>query len=400
MKELTKENILNYKKIKEVKELITEKQILQIENVCRFYNNVTIGNRVINLYGFILNGVQDRWVGRLRIIQRKLKKDVLSEFANKIRYGCNWEKKRDELKNKVKMNLEKFIELYGEEEGKKSWELRNERTKSYGEKYMVARYGEEEGKKKWEKTLSSKIATMQERKKIKPYRNGRTLKEYQNRFGEEEGNKRWMDRNKRQSYLYSREYFNEKCGEEGDAKWREYKKNMNKTSRQSFINRYGEVEGIKKYNQFVDKMKFTNTIEYFNLKYGEEGLQKYQDLILSKIKPFDKKWSKVSQELFWEISKNIDIEKCYFGELNDEYKFYIHQEWGKIIMVDFKYGNKIIEFDGDFWHSSDRQKNIDKMRDEYLIGKGYDIFRVKEGEYYKNKQLVVEQCLTFLKNEK
>ena len=398
------EQFLNYKKIKDVKGLITEKQLYEINKVFFYYDSQTIKNRLTNIRDFIINGVETHWLGRLRIITRKLKNDIISEYSCKIRYGDNWELKRNELKDKVRMDKNNFINKYGEEEGTRRWEERNKKTISYGLNPAIMRYGEEEGTRRWEDTLRRKINTMLETKKIRPYRNGRTLPEYQQRFGIETGFKLWDERNKRQSNQLSLSGFIEKYGEEvGKKQWEEYTKSMCKTTLKSFIERHGDELGKKRYEIFINRIKYTNSEKYYIEKYGEvDGKIKYKEFFLSKISQFKDKYSKVSQDLFWNIYDGIvekDNEKCYFYELNSEYTFFVWNNDIKIINVDFKMGNKIIEFDGDYWHSKEEQIKIDKMRDDYLIKKGYIVKRVKEKEYKLNKECVINECLKFLNNK-
>ena len=68
-----------------------------------------------------------------------------------------------------------------------------------------------------------------------------------------------------------------------------------------------------------------------------------------------------------------------------------------IINIDFMYGDKVIEFDGDYWHSTENQKEKDRLRDEYLISNGYQVLRIKESEYKKDKEKIINECLLFLK---
>lgn len=191
--------------------------------------------------------------------------------------------------------------------------------------------------------------------------------------------------------------------EAGEKQWEEYTKSMCKTTLKSFIERHGDELGKKRYEIFINRIKYTNSEKYYIEKYGEvDGKIKYKELVLSKMAQFKDKYSKVSQDLFWNIYDGIiekDNEKCYFYELNDEYTFFVWNNDIKIINVDFKMGNKIIEFDGDYLHSKEEQIKIDKMRDDYLIKKGYIVKRVKEKEYKLNKECVINECLKFLNNK-
>lgn len=395
---ITYERFITYKKIKDLVHLINDKQKTQIEKLSDVYDTQSIKNRLDSIRQFILCGVDEHWLGRLRLIQRKLKTDAISVYACKVRYGDKWNVKRNELIEQVKGSEENYVRRFGEEEGKRRWEeFKN--LKTYGLEYMVERYGEEEGKKRWEKALSQKVNTMAERKKIQPYRNGRTLFELQNKHGIKEGYDRWVEMCEKVGYCQTLEFYIERYGEEDGTKRYEQRCLLRDTnSLKSHIRRYGEEEGTKRYEEFVKKVKIRSSKEYIILTKGEDY---YKELVKKKLNYFDKSYSKVSQELFWLIYEKLEkTEKCYFAELNEEFSFYIWENNMTIINVDFKLGNNIIEFDGEYWHSRPEQIKKDKERDEYLIKKGYNLLRVKERDYYKDKEKVVEQCIKFLNDGK
>jgi hypothetical protein len=148
-------------------------------------------------------------------------------------------------------------------------------------------------------------------------------------------------------------------------------KSIKVNSSKWFINKYGKEIGIAKHSEYIDK-KINNIL---NLK--------------------DKKVSKISQELFWEIYKNLDDKKmCYFYELNKEI---LLREGNQIFFPDFVYKNKIIEYDGIFWHD----KTKDKIRNKFYNEQGYKVLVVTSDEFNKNKKdtKIIKKCLTFLKNE-
>ena len=66
----------------------------------------------------------------------------------------------------------------------------------------------------------------------------------------------------------------------------------------------------------------------------------------------------------------------YFGQKNISKQFKLNRK-----VYDFKLGNKIlIEYDGEYWHSTDKAKENDKIKDEIAIKEGYTLFRIKEKE--------------------
>lgn len=123
-------------------------------------------------------------------------------------------------------------------------------------------------------------------------------------------------------------------------------------------------------------------------------------------------FSKISQTLFWNIAEHLDdLNHIHFAELsedknlddsgkNNEYKLRLET---RLILPDFidLSKNKIIEFDGTYWHKNGRQvKNTNALRDsekdELLINSGFSILRVKEEEYKNDPQEIINKCLDFL----
>jgi hypothetical protein len=78
------------------------------------------------------------------------------------------------------------------------------------------------------------------------------------------------------------------------------------------------------------------------------------------------RYSQISQDLFWEIhDKLINKTNVYFHNLNSEFVIRIPESFNYIntvMIVDFKYKNKIIEYNGNYWHDCDK----DNIRYEIL----------------------------------
>ena len=118
--------------------------------------------------------------------------------------------------------------------------------------------------------------------------------------------------------------------------------------------------------------------------------------------------SKISQELFSSIFMQLsDCSKstCKFhgngGELilsiNPEehiklapYKNHMNKHK---YHIDFVNGQKIIEFDGSYWHKDAMKDNV---KDMFLKLRGFDVLHVNEEDYYKNKDETIQRCLNFL----
>jgi very-short-patch-repair endonuclease len=115
--------------------------------------------------------------------------------------------------------------------------------------------------------------------------------------------------------------------------------------------------------------------------------------------------SKPSQELFWKLYKKLNSpKKCNFSELNNERTLYVNQidrstlfEYKKLnkkrYHIDFMLKNKIIEYDGEYWHN-DIEKETAKNK--FLKNKGYLVLHIKDSDYKKNPEKVIERCIEFL----
>ena len=119
-------------------------------------------------------------------------------------------------------------------------------------------------------------------------------------------------------------------------------------------------------------------------------------------------FSKISQILFNEIIQQLPDElktSIYYATLdrpdmrkykNKEYildvgKTYIRPDF---ICLDI---GKIIEFDGDYWHSAAKVNPIrEANRDKMIIDAGMDVLHIREQDYKKNKEETVEKCIKFL----
>jgi hypothetical protein len=162
------------------------------------------------------------------------------------------------------------------------------------------------------------------------------------------------------------------------------------------IIKYGDIEGRKIWKDRQEKWQTT-----LNSKSEEELDRIYRAKLF-----FGKGYSNISQDLFDEIYKKLENKDVYYatfirGDIdkgNNEY-FYISKSTNKKFLFDFYYPekNRIIEFDGDYWHGEVRG-NIerDETRQNILEEEGFVIMRVKEKDYKSDKQGTVEKCVNFL----
>lgn len=266
------------------------------------------------------------------------------------------------------------------------------------------------------------------------------------RHGEEEGLRKYEEYRERQRYTASSEYF---IKEKGMTP--EQAKAFHATracTKDNFIKRYGEEDGVKRWNEYCAKESYAgNKLEYFIEKYGEEagtlkykqvcknkaitlenmikkygsikGLQKFEEFInktFIKLRS-TKTYSKVSQKLFNTIIEYLPddmVDICKYATHNGENPIIIPHH-NKTYLLDFTCGNKVIEFNGDYWHAnpsiysasdiltfrgiSITAKQIWKTEQERLdILKqlGYEVLVIWEKDYRESPTEIVKQCIKFI----
>lgn len=115
--------------------------------------------------------------------------------------------------------------------------------------------------------------------------------------------------------------------------------------------------------------------------------------------------SKPSQELFWILYKKLSFPiACNFSELNYEKTIYINED-DKLFFhnhkklnkkryhIDFIFDNKIIEYNGEFWHK-DKEKEI--VKNKFLKRKGLLVLTILDSHYKKDPEKVINRCINFL----
>lgn len=267
-----------------------------------------------------------------------------------------------------------------------------------------------------------------------------SLESFKRRFGEQNGIIEYEKYRARQAYTCSKEYMMKERGmteeewnsfnagraitkenliakhgvEVGEKMWNEY------CERQAyagckldyFIEQYGEVEGKIKYDK-LNKLK-KQTASNFIRKYGEEvGLAKWRDLNRRR----EQQYSQISQELFETLDKKepFIVPKSFYASKGDGEKMIevIDGQNRKCLYPDFLYGNKIIEFYGDYFHANPKRYSDDDMirnktakevreandkRTKLLVDAGYQVKIVWEYDYSHSKKKIVKECIEFLKN--
>jgi very-short-patch-repair endonuclease len=162
----------------------------------------------------------------------------------------------------------------------------------------------------------------------------------------------------------------------------------------NFIKRYGEIEGKRKWNERQEKWR--NTIKKRYIEIGGNV-------------------SKTSLDLFNYLDEYFGEREFQYGRMNEKYI----SDKGKKNSFGYDFtdsiNNKIIEFNGDYWHmnpdkySKDDFNKNKKMKaeeiweyDKYKIDLakdcGYDVLVIWENDYRKEPQKVLQECIKFLNN--
>jgi hypothetical protein len=170
-----------------------------------------------------------------------------------------------------------------------------------------------------------------------------------------------------------------------------------------FKEKYGDNWEI---NYKLDREKIKNkrvgSKEWYIKKYGyETGLERYYEIKDKRIENIinitTSRVSKISQEFFWLLYNQLnDNEKefCFFHELNNEY---LLRDGRLVFFIDFKCGNKVIEYDGSYWH---QDKVHDELRNKIYKKNGFDYLIINEKDYdrsNKNENTIIK-CLNFIRN--
>jgi hypothetical protein len=267
--------------------------------------------------------------------------------------------------------------------------------------------------------------------------------------GEIIGLQKWNDYCQKQSVKNTFEFKKDKYG------WTEEQFKVFNNSRavtlSNSIKKHGIEKGTKIYNSYVEKQRYAGCkLDYFIEKYGEiEGERKYKEVNIKKSHSLEgyllitngdfekanelyntyqttqnKTYSNISQELFeilrYELIQcGIDDSDIYFAEHNFEW-FINNSTQLKNYYLDFYVSsvNKVIEFNGDYWHCNPNkykqgelieylgrgiidpmiiwEEDKNRLNDIKKIPYIKDVLIVWESDFKNNPLEVVENCMKFL----
>lgn len=144
------------------------------------------------------------------------------------------------------------------------------------------------------------------------------------------------------------------------------------------------------------------TKDWFMKRYPKDGkrlhseyVEKMKQVAIKNVLSHNKS-SQAADNFFSELLKYFPEGECHLttGEKvfhTGKYEDKLNQ---KILMVDFHYNNKIVEYDGEYWHDAER----DRKRDDFLKEMGYDVFRVYHSECKRSDgfQKSLENAIKFI----
>lgn len=195
------------------------------------------------------------------------------------------------------------------------------------------------------------------------------------------------------SYNTTKDYYT-KRGYNDDEAENMLKERQTTFTLDSCILKYGEVEGKNIYEKRQSDWSEKMVTKYKNGEYNKSS---------NRIN------SKPELELFDEIIRLTNIEAKY-GK--NQYCIY-DSSLGRSLAYDFYYNDKIIEFNGDYWHCNpdiyeynyvNKHKKkfaceiweLDEIKNKCVTDLGIEILVIWERDYKYDKNCVIQKCIEFL----
>jgi hypothetical protein len=276
-------------------------------------------------------------------------------------------------------SLDNYIRCYGKEIGTERWsESNDKRRKSNSKEQLIAKFGKDKAEMICKKFGTGAQIAVELRKKC-----ANSIKEY----NEKSPNRieYWLKQG------YSEEEAKKKLSERQST-----------FSLEKCILRYGERKGASIWKKRQEKWQQT-----LKNKTEQEIKEINKRKVVNGLLSFNKGYSKISQELFWNIYNRLhDKFNIYFAtkENNNKNNEYIVETEHGIRLLDF-YIEELrlcIEYDGYFWHKKRKKEDLLRENEIYKSIPGIRILRITENEYV-NKEATIKKCLDFIesvKNEK
>jgi len=371
----------------------------------------------------------DEHLGGTNMPSLKVFQNKYGEEEGQVRYD-SW---RMSGSTKGVSKLVLFQNKYGEEEGQVRYDSWLDKNRENGKKskgrrtilWYINKYGEEEGQVRYDKFCQNLSNSMN--------KGQNSLQWYINKYGEEEGQVRYDEKNSKISDIgrCTLPWFISKHGEEeGQVRYDKYiSKQKFSQSKDGYMAKHGD-NGIIMWNKRCEDIKRRNTLQGHIDRYGEEGKKLFDDRQekwlntlnskspeeierINRVKvcniPKSNGFSRMSQNLFWILYNEVymDFNDIQFATLDNNKELDVSgfnsekfiRLTDRNVFADFFIGdtNKIIEFDGDYWHGEVRgNKKRDEERTLMLEQCGYHVLHIKERDYNNNCDTTIKICLDFI----
>lgn len=304
-------------------------------------------------------------------------------------------------------NLEYYIKNYhdlSKEEQEKLWHKYTKENCYQNEEYYIKRGATKEEAKELKRKkleivtpkivakisgqnngMSSTNRTEQQRKESSPF-----SKEFYIKRGLSENDRKKFNENvaKNRSYNTQLEYYINKGMSEEEAHKALYNRQAT-FSLYKCIQKYGDKRGLEIFNE---RQRVWNKKLQKSFKSG-----KYVQ-------------SPIANKLFKEIKIKLNINNSI------EEKYIFNDKLHKGYLFDFCLNNKLIEFNGDYWHANPifygpksfiKAKNkkaeeiweYDKIKIQTANDQGYKVLIIWEHDYNNNEEETLKKCIDFLIND-
>ncbi len=206
-------------------------------------------------------------------------------------------------------------------------------------------------------------------------------------------NSDFMKNGGRKTNKFILDYWIEKCSGDADKAKEEYIKSQTRDL-DWFVKKYGEEEGLTRHAAKTEK--WLNTL-------NQKSVEEKNEINRKKVSTKGKSISKNENILYQKLKEKFHLLESQFA-LNDEKRSYIY---------DIRLGDKIIEYNGDFWHANPKVFNesfvnpynkltLEKIHEKDLRkikvaeNQNYKILIIWEKDFNENQEKVITECINFL----
>lgn len=255
---------------------------------------------------------------------------------------------------------------------------------------FITLYGADEGKKRFTEYNSRKI---------------NTFDNFKRRYGDhaEDAYKNYL---MNLSYSHSIDAYIDRYGEEKGIEIFKLISESKSVSLPSMIKKYGDQEGKRRYNEMISLMAFNQSKESYKLKYGADWLEVYA----MRFSHFHQRTSEKAKELFNNLQELLSEYLIYLGNKQGDDEYVIldpTKETFYSVDCFIPDKNLVIEFNGTYWHRDPRFFNdedskiiqeSDKRKSERIRSLGYGFSEIWEYDYDNDRTSIINNLVTILNN--